>query len=61
LTKALAEARGRGARATLLEVSISNAAGRALYDQTGFVEVGRRPRYYADGSDAMILRVDLPR
>lgn len=60
LHKALAEARGRGARAVLLEVSVSNAAARALYDRAGFVEVGRRPRYYADGSDAVILRVDLP-
>jgi [ribosomal protein S18]-alanine N-acetyltransferase len=60
LTNALAEARGRGARAMLLEVSVSNAAARALYDRAGFVEVGRRLCYYADGSDAMILRADLP-
>lgn len=61
LTKALAEARRRGARSVLLEVSVNNAAARALYRRAGFVEVGRRPRYYADGSDAMILRVALPR
>lgn len=60
LTKALAEAHGRGARAVLLEVSVGNTAARALYDRAGFVEVGRRPRYYADGSDAMILRAVLP-
>ena len=25
---------------------------------SGFAEVGRRPRYYADGSDALVLRRD---
>jgi [ribosomal protein S18]-alanine N-acetyltransferase len=59
LTKALAEARGRGARSVLLEVSVSNAAARALYGRAGFVEVGRRQRYYADGADALILRAEL--
>jgi [ribosomal protein S18]-alanine N-acetyltransferase len=61
LTKALAEARSRGARSVLLEVSVSNAAARALYGHAGFVEVGRRQRYYTDGADALILRVALPR
>lgn len=60
LTKALAEARSRGARSVLLEVSVSNAAARALYGRAGFVEVGHRQRYYADGADALILRVELP-
>jgi [ribosomal protein S18]-alanine N-acetyltransferase len=60
LTKALAETRSRGARSVLLEVSISNAAARALYGHAGFVEVGRRRRYYADGADALILRAELP-
>ena len=60
VTKALAEAQGRGARIALLEVSVGNAAARALYGRAGFVEVGRRPRYYTDGSDALILRLDLP-
>lgn len=60
VTKALAEAHQRGACSVLLEVSVSNAAARALYRGAGFVEVGRRPRYYSDGSDALILCVDLP-
>lgn len=60
LQHALTEARTRGARCMLLEVSVENAAARALYDRTGFVEVGRRPRYYADGSDALVLRAGLP-
>jgi ribosomal-protein-alanine N-acetyltransferase len=59
LRAALAGARARGARAMLLEVSVNNAAARTLYAQAGFVEMGRRPRYYADGADALILRAEL--
>lgn len=61
LREALAEARKRGAGSVLLEVSVTNMAARVLYGRAGFVEVGRRPRYYADGTDAIILRVALPR
>lgn len=52
----LAEADARGARAVLLEVRDHDRAARALYGAAGFREVGRRPRYYADGSDAVVLR-----
>lgn len=38
-----------------LEVRSSNAAALALYDRHGFVVVGRRPRYYGDGEDAVLL------
>ena len=38
-----------------LEVRASNAAALALYHGEGFVVVGRRPRYYADGEDAVLL------
>jgi [ribosomal protein S18]-alanine N-acetyltransferase len=55
LAAAMAEARGAGARRILLEVSAKNEAARALYAGAGFGEVGRRPRYYADGSDALVL------
>lgn len=44
-----------GAGVMFLEVSTGNAAARALYAGAGFTEVGRRPRYYADGSDALVL------
>jgi [ribosomal protein S18]-alanine N-acetyltransferase len=60
LHAALAEIRTRGGRAVFLEVSPGNGAARALYQQFGFVEVGRRRGYYADGSDALVLRVKLP-
>jgi len=40
-----------------LEVRMSNAAARGLYASRGFVEVGRRARYYrAPVEDALVLR-----
>lgn len=58
-----AEAERRGAVRLFLEVAEDNKAARALYDRAGFVEAGRRARYYAqaDGSaiDAMVLSRDL--
>ncbi|HYF09871.1 MAG TPA: GNAT family N-acetyltransferase [Acetobacteraceae bacterium] len=54
-----ADAAARGARALFLEVSETNAAARALYEGVGAVEVGRRAGYYADGSAALVLRLQL--
>jgi [ribosomal protein S18]-alanine N-acetyltransferase len=59
LRAAIAEARARGAMALFLEVATANVAARALYRQVGLNEVGRRRRYYADGSDAIVLRMTL--
>lgn len=59
LQAAIAEARARGALALFLEVATGNAAARALYSRAGFVEVGQRRRYYADGSDALVLRMNI--
>jgi ribosomal-protein-alanine N-acetyltransferase len=59
LAEALAGARLRGAGAMFLEVSEANQAARALYARADFVEVGRRRRYYVDGSDALVLRREL--
>ncbi|MBW8268375.1 GNAT family N-acetyltransferase [Caldovatus aquaticus] len=53
-------AAARGARTLFLEVSEANAAARALYAAAGFTGRGRRPRYYADGSDALVLGLSLP-
>ena len=40
-----------------LEVRASNEGAIALYDQLGFVSVGRRPNYYRNPKeDALILR-----
>jgi ribosomal-protein-alanine N-acetyltransferase len=60
LGHALAAAAAAGACDVHLEVSVANAAARALYARAGFVESGRRRRYYADGSDALTLRRTLP-
>jgi ribosomal-protein-alanine N-acetyltransferase len=56
---ALAGAAARGAAVMFLEVAAGNAAALALYRGLGFVEVGRRRRYYAGGADALVLRRDL--
>ena len=52
----LAEAVRRGAGAVLLEVRVGNAAARALYASEGFERLAVRRRYYADGSDAEVMR-----
>jgi ribosomal-protein-alanine N-acetyltransferase len=62
LREILTAARGAGARRMFLEVRPSNTAALALYASEGFVEIGRRPRYYRvrDGrEDAVILALDL--
>ncbi len=38
-----------------LEVRGSNLAAQRLYQKFGFVEVGRRKRYYRDGEDALLM------
>ncbi len=54
--------RARGAAALFLEVSNTQAPALALYAGLGFTRVGLRPRYYDDGSDALLMRLDpLPR
>jgi len=49
----------RGGTAVFLEVATGNTAARALYKKFEYIEVGRRRRYYADGSDAVVLRMNL--
>jgi ribosomal-protein-alanine N-acetyltransferase len=44
------------AEALVLEVRASNAAALGLYAEAGLQVDGRRPRYYADGEDALLLR-----
>ena len=46
--------------ALLLEVRVSNWPAIALYEGLGFVQVGRRPKYYHNPrEDALILRKEL--
>jgi ribosomal-protein-alanine N-acetyltransferase len=45
-----------------LEVRPSNPLAKALYESVGFVEIGRRPRYYParDGrEDAVVMVLEL--
>jgi len=59
LTRAMAEAAAAGAERIVLEVAAINAPARALYEAAGFCGVGRRPGYYADHSDALVLAAAL--
>lgn len=52
----LQEARRGGARVATLDVRVSNHDAQRLYRAFGFVEVGRRVRYYDDnGEDALVM------
>ncbi len=42
-----------------LEVRPSNDPARKFYSLLGFREVGRRPQYYADGEDALVMSLFL--
>ena len=44
-----------GGTALLLEVRVSNAAARALYERYGFRETGRRTAYYRDPEESAVL------
>jgi ribosomal-protein-alanine N-acetyltransferase len=59
LQAALRRAAETDARAMFLEVAEENTAARTLYASLGFAEVGRRKRYYANGDDALVMRVAL--
>jgi ribosomal-protein-alanine N-acetyltransferase len=50
---------GTGANRLLLEVRDDNAGALAFYADRGFVEIDRRPRYYRDGTTAVVLRLPL--
>ena len=50
-----AAARARGCASISLEVRPPNEPAVALYRAYGYREVGRRPDYYPDGEDALIM------
>lgn len=57
------QVRPRGVVRLTLEVRASNLAALGLYHKYGFAVEGRRPRYYGDGEDALIMwtgRLDAP-
>jgi ribosomal-protein-alanine N-acetyltransferase len=57
-------ARRRGMASRLLTAAVIRLAAAGanvvlLYLHHGFTQVGRRPAYYSDRSDALVLRMDL--
>lgn len=52
-------ARDEGVRKLFLEVDVSNVAASSLYASAGFERIGRRKRYYRNGGDALVMRLNL--
>ena len=59
LTRLIEEARHRYAADVLLEVRADNPRAQQLYVRFGFEQIHVRPRYYRDGVDALIMRLQL--
>lgn len=59
LTELIEEARRRRAADVLLEVRADNPRAQQLYLRFGFEQIHVRPRYYRDGTDALIMRLPL--
>lgn len=57
LSFAIDSAWARGCTRIFLEVRADNAAALALYRSAGFQRMGLRRRYYADGTDAVTMRL----
>ncbi|MBT2568408.1 ribosomal protein S18-alanine N-acetyltransferase [Arthrobacter sp. ISL-85] len=59
LTQLIEEARRRWATEVLLEVRADNPRAQQLYVRFGFEQIHVRARYYRDGVDALIMRLQL--
>ena len=59
LAEVVDRSRRAGAVRLLLEVRETNAPALALYAAAGFVEIARRPRYYADSATALVMELTL--
>jgi [ribosomal protein S18]-alanine N-acetyltransferase len=59
LTELIRESRLRHAADLLLEVRADNPRAQQLYRRFGFEQIHVRPRYYRDGIDALIMRLQL--
>lgn len=59
LAATLDAGRAEGLERALLELRASNDAAEALYRRHGFVVVGRRPRYYRNAEDAVLMTLEL--
>lgn len=60
LARVAGDARNLGASTSSLEVRAGNAGAQALYERLGYKSLGKRPRYYSDGEDAVIMSGPLP-
>ena len=56
LTTLIESATESGSTQMLLEVREDNARAIALYERKDFTRISQRPRYYADGAAAIIMR-----
>ncbi len=52
------DARNLNARTSSLEVRASNTGAQAFYERLGYRSLGKRPRYYSDGEDAVIMKAE---
>ena len=59
LTELINEGRRRGAADVLLEVRADNPRAQHLYRRFGFEQIHVRRKYYRDGVDALIMRLQL--
>lgn len=59
MAEAKVEAERGGAHGLVLEVRPSNRRALRLYRHLGYAVVGRRPRYYADGEDALVMTLEI--
>ncbi|HEY0385736.1 MAG TPA: ribosomal protein S18-alanine N-acetyltransferase [Pyrinomonadaceae bacterium] len=60
LSAVMERGKQQGARKAFLEVRVSNAPARALYERHGFEIVGKRPDYYTQPvEDALVMVVML--
>ena len=59
LVDVIERARDEGVRRLFLEVDKTNAGALALYRSEKFEQVAERRRYYKNGGDALVMRLDL--
>lgn len=59
LERVLHACRSGGGAVVFLEVRLSNRSAIGLYRRLGFVETGRRRKYYENGEDAILMEYDL--
>ena len=55
ISRVASDARDLGAKTVSLEVRVSNTGAQAFYETLGMCQIGKRPRYYSDREDAVIM------